>query len=73
MRLYAERVPEEFHPAIYGTIREKFNGDYEAYAEWLFSNTRFISLEGLMTLLEGATWSCSPKTRPWSLLSLFRT
>jgi hypothetical protein len=53
MRLYAERVPEEFHPAIYGTIREKFNGDYEAYAEWLFSNTRFISLEGLMTLLEG--------------------
>ncbi len=52
MKLYAERVPEELHPDIYGTIREKFNGDYEAYAEWLFANTRFTSLEGLMTLLQ---------------------
>ncbi|MGI6572534.1 MAG: S46 family peptidase [Fermentimonas sp.] len=52
MQLYAERVPAELHPDIYGTIREKFNGDYERYAEWLFSNTRFTSLEELLVLLK---------------------
>jgi hypothetical protein len=52
MRLYAKRVPEEFHPDIYGTIQEKFNGDYERYAEWLFSHTCFTSLEELMVLLQ---------------------
>lgn len=52
MRLYADRVPEEFHPDIYGTIQEKFNGDYERYAEWLFSNSCFTSLEELLVLLQ---------------------
>ncbi|HHU97951.1 MAG: S46 family peptidase [Bacteroidota bacterium] len=52
MRLYAERVPEGFYPDIYETIREKFNGNYERYAEWLFSNTRFTSLEELLALLQ---------------------
>ncbi len=54
MRLYAERVPEEFHPDIYGTIKERFNGDYEQYAEWLFSNTRFISLEDFIDFIHSS-------------------
>lgn len=54
MRLYASRVPEEFHPDIYQTIAEEFDGDYEAYADWLFTHTRFTSLDELLVLLQTA-------------------
>lgn len=54
MRLYAARVPEEFHPDIYARINDEFNGDYEQYAEWLFANSRFTSLEQLLSLLQTA-------------------
>jgi len=54
MKLYAERVPEQYHPDIYKKIREEFDGDYEKYADWLFANTRFTSLEKLMELLKNA-------------------
>ena len=54
MSLYAERVPEEFHPDIYNKIKEEFDGDYEKYADWLFENTQFTSLEELLLLLQTA-------------------
>ena len=54
MRLYAARVPEEFHPDIYQKIEAEFSGDYEAYAEWLFANSLFTSLEELLALLQTA-------------------
>ena len=54
MKLYADRVPAEYLPDIYQTIQEKFDGDYEKYADWLFANTKFISLASLMTLLKSA-------------------
>ncbi len=54
MKLYAERVPEQYHPDIYKKIREEFDGDYEKYADWLFANSRFTSLERLMELLKNA-------------------
>ncbi len=54
MKLYAERVPEQYHPDIYQTIEEKFGGDYEKYADWLFANTNFISLEKLLSVLKTA-------------------
>lgn len=54
MSLYAERVPEEYHPDIYKKINDEFGGDYEKYADWLFENTRFTSLEELMLLLQNA-------------------
>lgn len=54
MRLYAERVPEEFHPDIYQKIGEKFEGDYELYAEWLFANTQFGSFEKMLDLIQSA-------------------
>ncbi|MEA4917381.1 S46 family peptidase [Proteiniphilum sp.] len=52
MRLYAESVPEEYHPYIYQTVKDEFGGDYEGYADWLFTNSKFTSLEGLMALLK---------------------
>lgn len=54
MKLYAERVPEQYHPDIYNKVDEEFGGDYSLYAEWLFENTRFTSLEELLELLKMA-------------------
>ncbi|MDD2247816.1 MAG: S46 family peptidase [Proteiniphilum sp.] len=54
MKLYAERVPEQYHPDIYNKISDEFGGDYEKYADWLFSNTQFTSLEDLLQLLQSA-------------------
>lgn len=54
MRLYAERVPEQYHPDIYKKIKEEFNGDYERYADWLFENSKFTNLTDLLELLKTA-------------------
>ncbi|MDR2815878.1 MAG: S46 family peptidase [Proteiniphilum sp.] len=54
MKLYAERVPEQYHPDIYQKVKEEFGGDYEQYADWLFANSRFTSLEDLLELLKSA-------------------
>lgn len=52
LRLYAERVPKENLPDIYSFINKKFKGDYEKYADWLFSKSKFTNLDDLMTLLK---------------------
>ena len=52
LRLYASRVPAENLPDIYTTINEKFEGDYEKYAEWLFNESKFTNLDDLMILLK---------------------
>lgn len=54
MKLYAERVPAEYMPDVYETIKNDFNGDYEQYTEWLFGNSKFTSLENLLELLQTA-------------------
>ncbi len=54
MKLYAERVPEQYHPDIYQQIDSLFGGDYEQYADWLFAHSRFTSLEKLLELLKSA-------------------
>ncbi|WP_019541406.1 S46 family peptidase [Proteiniphilum acetatigenes] len=54
MKLYAERVPEQYHPDIYQKVKDEFGGDYEQYADWLFANSRFTSLEELLELLKTA-------------------
>jgi hypothetical protein len=45
MKLYAERVPEQYHPDIYKTIQKKFKGDYDKYADWLFKRSKFTNLD----------------------------
>jgi len=54
MKLYAERVPEKYHPDIYKTINDEFDGDYQKYAEWLFANSKFVNLPALLELLKTA-------------------
>ncbi|MCE5205865.1 MAG: S46 family peptidase [Porphyromonadaceae bacterium] len=54
MKLYAERVPQQYHPDIYQKIDSLFDGDYEAYADWLYTHSQFTSLEKLLQLLKTA-------------------
>ena len=54
MSLYAKRVPEKYHPDIYQVINDEFKGDYGAYADWLFANSKFTNLEDLLELLKSA-------------------
>lgn len=54
LELYAERVPVQYHPDIYQKIDTYFSGDYERYADWLFENTQFTSLDKLQYLLQSA-------------------
>jgi hypothetical protein len=41
LKTYAGYVPLQWHPAFYKTIKESFNGDYEAYVSHLFDNSIF--------------------------------
>lgn len=50
LKLYAERVPAEFRPDIYKTIDKKFKGDYNKYTDWLFSKSKFTTLDGALSL-----------------------
>ncbi len=52
MKLYAERVPEEYHPSVYKTIKEEFGGNYQKYADWVFANSKFTKLEDLLGLIK---------------------
>lgn len=54
LKLYAERVPQQYHPDIYKTINKKFKGNYEKYADWLFKKSKFTSLSELLELLKTA-------------------
>jgi hypothetical protein len=48
LKLYADRVPPEFLPDVYKTIQKKFKGDYNKYADWLFSKTAFTDLNKVL-------------------------
>ncbi|MCW1734493.1 S46 family peptidase [Anaerorudis cellulosivorans] len=54
MKLYAERVPEQYHPDIYKTIQKKFKGNYDKYADWLFKHSKFTNLDDLLEFLKTA-------------------
>ncbi|MDR0824153.1 MAG: S46 family peptidase [Prevotella sp.] len=45
LKIYAERVPAEYLPAVYTTITDEFGGDYDKYAEWFYNNTKFANLD----------------------------
>lgn len=45
LKLYAERVPEEYLPTFYTQIKNEFGGDYQQYTQWLFSHSAFVSLD----------------------------
>ena len=55
LRLYASRVSKDNLPDIYSFIENKFDGDYEKYADWLFQESQFVNLDELMALLKRKT------------------
>jgi len=42
LRSYYKNVKEQFHPRIFQTIEEEFNGDFKAYSRHLFDNSMFV-------------------------------
>lgn len=48
LKLYAERVSQQYLPDVYKTIEKKFKGDYNKYADWLFSKTAFTDLNKVL-------------------------
>lgn len=55
LKNYAEKVPAKYLPETYNVINKKFKGDYEKYADWVFKNTKFTSLDGLISFLSKAS------------------
>lgn len=55
LKLYAEKVPENYLPGVYETIRKQFKGDYNKYADWVFKNSKFTNIEDLQNILRKGT------------------
>jgi hypothetical protein len=53
--LYAEKVPAEALPDFYQTIKEKFNGDYNAYIKALYENTIFANEKNFNAFIANPT------------------
>lgn len=52
LKMYYENVPAEFRPSILSEINTEYNGDFGAYADWLFENSMFMHQDKLMALTE---------------------
>lgn len=52
LKMYYENVPNEFRPTILNEINAQYNGDFGAYADWLFENSMFMHQDKLMALTE---------------------
>ncbi len=44
-KLYAEEIDAKYHPTFYETVNKKFKGNYEKYANTIFSKSIFSSQE----------------------------
>jgi hypothetical protein len=55
LKLYKEKVPASYLPDVYQVIDKKFKGDYDKYADWVFSNSKFTDMTNLMSLLRKGT------------------
>jgi len=51
-KLYAEKVPAENYPDFFVEITNKYKGDYEAYAEYVFEKSIFTSEEKVNAFLD---------------------
>ncbi len=55
MEAYKREMPMEFHPAFFKEVERKFQGDFHAYAEKLYSKSVFGDSERSAKLVE--TWA----------------
>lgn len=52
MKLYYEDIAKDQHPEILSTVADSFNGDFNAYAEKLFSSSILASPENFKKFME---------------------
>ncbi|MEA3316737.1 MAG: S46 family peptidase [Bacteroidota bacterium] len=52
LELYANNVPEKYHPEIITTIKKEYNNNFKDYTDYLFENSIFASEEKLNSFLE---------------------
>lgn len=52
LKMYKERVPEEFHPDIFTVISDKYDNDFEKFAEAAFEKSPFVSKDKYLSFLE---------------------
>lgn len=51
-RVFYENVDAEFQPDIFQTIKEEFDGDFKAYADYVFENSIFATEERFNAFIE---------------------
>lgn len=63
LELYYKDVPEDYHPILFETILEEYDGDFEKYADDVFSQSVFTDKERMFNFLEkpdvGMLWNGS--------------
>ncbi|MGM0531549.1 MAG: S46 family peptidase, partial [Bacteroidota bacterium] len=52
LRSYYRNVQDKFHPSIFQTIEEEFNGDFNAYTRYLFDHSMFVDSAETRVFLE---------------------
>jgi hypothetical protein len=55
MKLYADRVPSQFHPGFYTQVASKFKGDFDRYAAKMFAGSVFCDPAKLTAFLNNPT------------------
>ncbi len=55
MEAYEKEMPALYHPEFFAEVKKKFDGDFHAYAEKLYSKTVFANKESSAKFVE--TWS----------------
>jgi hypothetical protein len=50
--LFHENVKDEYQPEIFSRIEKMYDGDYEKYAETVFENSMFVSMDQVQNFLD---------------------
>ncbi|MDD2550314.1 MAG: S46 family peptidase [Bacteroidales bacterium] len=54
-KLYADKVKEEFHPSIFATVYDEFNGEFNEFIDNMFDNSMFVDSAKLWKFLDNPT------------------
>jgi hypothetical protein len=52
LQYYYEDIPKEFHPDIFKKVETEFNGDFDKYAEYVYTNSVFSTKDKLFEFLK---------------------
>lgn len=73
LELYYENVDSIFHPALYQEIKTKYNRNFDAYANHVFSNSVFVDKNKLLDLLNDYNKKSEKKIFNDPLLHIFNS